>query len=229
MQFTEKLEVDIAQVCRALGCGDCPPDDETGRRISHAARSVTRAAIPRWVSARFELARDGGLRLAGSETPLPGRDIAAHLDGCGGCLLIGVTIGAGVDGLIRAAEAADIADAVLADAAASVLAEQYADFAQEVLAREAAPGSFLTGRFSPGYGDFPIEFQRELVRLTDAPRAIGLTANESSILIPRKSVTALLGIAGHPVTGRLAGCESCALREGCDRFERGLSCAKPDA
>ena len=119
MQFTKKLEVDTAQVCRALGCGDSPPDAETARRISDAALAVTRAAIPRWVSARFELARDGGLRLAGIGTLLPGRDIAAHLEGCDTCLLIGVTLGTGVDGLIRAAEAADIAGAVIADAAAS--------------------------------------------------------------------------------------------------------------
>ena len=57
------------------------------------------------------------------------------------------------------------------------------------------PGCFFPYRFSPGYGDLPLEVQGELLHLLDAPRRVGLCANESSLLTPRKSVTAILGIS----------------------------------
>ena len=52
----------------------------------------------------------------------------------------------------------------------------------------------MTPRFSPGYGDLPIELQRDFLTLLDASRKIGLTATESSMLVPSKSITALIGI-----------------------------------
>ena len=57
---------------------------------------------------------------------------------------------------------------------------------------------FLTDRFSPGYGDFPMESSKDLVGLLDAGRRIGLTVSQSGILIPRKSVTAVLGVSDRP-------------------------------
>ena len=49
-------------------------------------------------------------------------------------------------------------------------------------------------RFSPGYGDLPLELQRDVIRVLDAGRKIGLTLNESLLMTPAKSVTAIVGI-----------------------------------
>ena len=83
---------------------------------------------------------------------------------------------------------------------------------------------WMTSRFSPGYGDFPLDYQRELLALTDAPRKIGLMVTSGSIMVPRKSITALIGIAGHPVTGRLASCDECLLRAECPFLKEGQHC-----
>lgn len=48
-------------------------------------------------------------------------------------------------------------------------------------------------RISPGYGDFPLEEQRQILPLLDCPRKLGLTLNESLLMSPTKSVTALFG------------------------------------
>ena len=114
------------------------------------------------------------------------------------------------------AHCSDMAYAVvLWDALASVAVEQTADAAEQTLRNEEEreEGQFLTGRFSPGYGDYPIAVQNDLLRLLDAPRKIGLCATPAHLLTPRKSVSAVLGVAGHPVTGHRAGCANCALRE----------------
>ena len=49
-------------------------------------------------------------------------------------------------------------------------------------------------RFSPGYGDLPIEIQKDIFRALDCPRRIGLTLNENLLMSPTKSVSAIIGI-----------------------------------
>ena len=58
-------------------------------------------------------------------------------------------------------------------------------------------GLQLRPRFSPGYGDLPLDLQKDLFRVLDCSRKIGLTLNESLLMSPSKSVTAIIGIGGR--------------------------------
>ena len=53
-------------------------------------------------------------------------------------------------------------------------------------------GYARTMRYSPGYGDWPLAKQSQLLKLVGSDR-IGVTLTESSIMIPRKSVSAVIG------------------------------------
>ncbi len=56
-------------------------------------------------------------------------------------------------------------------------------------------GSAGNWRFSPGYGDCPLSAQRSIVNsVLNATRLIGLTVTPTSLLIPTKSVTAVIGL-----------------------------------
>ena len=48
---------------------------------------------------------------------------------------------------------------------------------------------------------------------------------DTNLMTPRKSVTAILGVSGHPVKGKLAGCGHCVLRTRCEYRKRGKTCA----
>ena len=218
--MTLPAAVNLPEVYRYLGYGkDAQPDGETCRRLDAVCTRLLGTARPHGVWR--------ALTLAETQPLWQGGDIARHLAGCDGCVLLAVTLGVPTDALLRALSAADVADAVLADAAASVLTEQLAQQAEDAARAEAArQGRYLTGRFSPGYGDFPIAVQPQLLRLLDAPRAIGLCASASCLLTPRKSVTAVCGTAAHPVTGRLAGCAHCALRTTCAYRKQGRTCSE---
>jgi len=72
-----------------------------------------------------------------------------------------------------------------------------------------------TGRYSPGYDDFDLEIQPELIAVLDAQRKIGLTCTGSLILLPRKSVTAVIGF-GRDLTKQPNACERCDLRGRCE-------------
>ena len=102
--------------------------------------------------------------------------------------------------------------------------EELCDRVEEEI-RAGFPGCSFPHRFSPGYGDLPIQLQGELLALLDAPRRIGLCASERHILTPRKSVTAILGISREalpPVEER--SCQRCFLRGRCQYRLRGKTC-----
>ena len=158
--------------------------------------------------------------------------IKKHLEGCHKVILMAVTLGAGVEQLLRKTQITDMAMAVIIDCGASVLVDQLADEFQEYItgqvsqqAAEMEEGpTYTTSRFSPGYGDYPITEQARIVRQLDGQRQIGLSVTKDSLMIPRKSITALIGIADHPVTGTLATCGECVLRDKCTLKKEGKFC-----
>jgi 5-methyltetrahydrofolate--homocysteine methyltransferase len=122
---------------------------------------------------------------------LRGDDIKTHLEGCSEIIILAATLGLQVDELIRQTEASDMAGAVILDELAGAAIEQVCDLAEADIR---AKHGKITTRFSPGYGDFPLEVQAELLAVLDAKKKIGLYLNQSNLLIPRKSVTAVIGI-----------------------------------
>ena len=205
-------------VLRYLGAAGWQPDDATAALLDRAEACLRAAAAPRgaWRSLPA-----GALDLANA-----GSDLARHLQGCGSLVLLAATLGAGVDALLRRLEVTDIALCAAVDAAASAAIEAACDAVEaDARAWAAGHGLYLTGRYSPGYGDCPLELQHELCLALDTPRGIGLTVTPQHLLAPRKSVTAILGAAERPVAGARAGCAHCLLRETCAYRKRGTTCA----
>ncbi len=156
-----------------------------------------------------------------------GEDIKKHLEGCERCILMSLTLGVGADGLLRTLESSDMSSAVVCDTLCSVLAEQLCDEAQKKLESE-YEGEFLTDRYSPGYGDLPLETNRSIAVLLDIPKRIGVSVTESCLLLPRKSITAIIGISERETKGHLAGCESCRIYEKCTLRREGKTCGNKD-
>ena len=103
--------------------------------------------------------------------------------------------------------------AVLLDAAATAAVEQVAD-AMEKTMRPAAlrQGYTMRWRYSPGYGDWPLTEQPHLIRLSKAEE-IGIHLTESLMLWPRKSITAIIGLAKKGTAAPKpspSGCAACA-------------------
>lgn len=152
---------------------------------------------------------------------LRGADIRALLDGCDRVYLLAVTLGLPIERLIRTKMITHPDQGVILDSCASAAVEALADLAEEEIRRaEQLP---LTMRYSPGYGDLPLESQRDIVQALDTHRKMGLALTESLLLTPGKSVTAILGVGRS--TGRdQAKCEICKLRGSCAFRKRGTTC-----
>lgn len=218
LPLEKAAQIDLRQAARYFG-EPGEPDAATLALLARVAPPVLAAAMPRAVWRRCDVAE-----LAAGF--LQGQDVPAHLSDCDEALLLAVTLGAGVDRQIRLSGIGDIAAGVAADALASALAEQSTDQAEALLRqRVTAEGRYLTCRYSPGYGDWPVTVQPQAAELLDAGRQIGLYVTDTALMTPRKSVTALLGVSRRPVTGHLAGCGHCALRDRCEYRKRGKTCA----
>ena len=221
MECRKPAAIDRATALRYMGASGWTPDAATAALLDKAEQIVLTAAAPRAVYRRLP------------RTALPlencGSDLTRHLQGCDEVLLLAATLGAEVDKLLRRMELTDIALAATADALASVLLEQACDeLENEIRAQIEAQGVFMTGRYAPGYGDCPLELNDALCLAADTVRGCGLAVTPQHLLTPRKSTTAILGIADHPVTGTRAGCATCHLKETCSFRKRGTTCFTQD-
>lgn len=164
-----------------------------------------------------------GLRLVGTTLTLSGKDIVSHLAGCSHVALLAATLSASADRAIASAQVDSMTKSLILDAAADALVEQVCDAAEQEL-RAQMPEMHATWRFSPGYGDFPITLQNEILTVLDAQKRIGLCATDSYLLTPRKSITAVVGFSESELPKKQRGCETCVMRETCAYRKRGERC-----
>ncbi|MBQ3483223.1 MAG: Vitamin B12 dependent methionine synthase activation subunit [Clostridia bacterium] len=124
--------------------------------------------------------------------------LAKNLTGCTRAVAFAATLGLELDRLIARYATLSPTKALLLQAIGAATVEAVCDaFARELAEDAAKMGCVLRPRFSPGYGDLPLETQRAFFALLDPPRRIGLTLNESLLMSPTKSVTALIGIGAR--------------------------------
>lgn len=138
------------------------------------------------------------------------RDLARWLDGCREALVFAATTGLELDRLISRYSRVSPSRALVFQAVGAERIEALCDtFCAAQGAELARSGRGLTRRFSPGYGDLPLSVQREIFQLLDCPRKIGLSLNESLLMTPSKSVTAIAGVTACPGEPGRPGCDIC--------------------
>lgn len=125
------------------------------------------------------------------------------------CVLFAATIGLDFDRYASRISRISQTDGWLMHAIGTERIESLCD-AFEAYLRQG--GFHLTPRFSPGYGDVPLSLQNDIFRVLDCPRKIGLTLNESLLMSPSKSVTAILGITDSELFPAPA-CVSCSMTD----------------
>ncbi len=198
---------------------------EIDAQVDSALRQMEAAFSPKTVWRRLALAEKGKPVLRESGLVLPGADLIALLCDCESVVLFALTLGDGAEALIRRAMARSVSQGMIMDACASAACESACDDLQNALESELCKGDlFVTDRYSPGYGDLPLSLQPDFLALLDAGKRIGLTLTESNIMLPRKSVTALFGLADRPQGKRMYGCAKCSLRKTCSFRREGKRC-----
>ena len=213
-------ELNYNEILMYLGYRGQKITEDVEIQIKRCISEVMKASEPKLVWRRLPLIEG---RIEGLE--LPGQDIRDVLSSCQEVVLMAATIGSKVERLLMQREVSDMADAVIMDSCASTAIENVCDNFEFDLRDELnQQGLYLTDRYSPGYGDFPLDIQPRLCAALNAQKRIGLTVSASNIMIPRKSVSAIMGISHDRQQLRKRGCEVCSMFLNCPYWKGGQTC-----
>ncbi len=142
------------------------------------------------------------------------KNLANNLAGCEAVILFAATLGTRVDQLLQRYGKLQVSKAVVMQAVSVAMLETYCDQKNEELRIQyRQQGQYLRPRFSPGYGDFPLECQTQIAAALELNKRIGITLTDSLLMAPSKSVTAVIGISGTEADCSRQGCVSCQKTE----------------
>lgn len=228
-----------------LGYGKNEPDEVIKNLMDECEGPLMDACHPAFSFGVFDILTCSEEKIVLSECTLTltGKDIGKLLRGCSKAVLFAATLGSGVDALLRKLQITNMPKALLTDAMAGAAIEQICnDFQEDLQAR--FPDMQQTMRYSPGYGDLPLDLQKDLLATLEAGKRIGLFVTESNMLTPLKSVTAIIGLrdieeeerlnrlkdalaSGADINAELSigncgkeACEGCAYAAKCHRGDR---------
>lgn len=191
-----------------------PVDEATSRLVEKGFLELEKVSALRSVFRIFEMNRIDEEKVAIGTLQISSKSLARNLNHCEKAVLFGATLGTGVDRLIARTSLTDMANAVVLQACAAAMLEEFCDEKQFEIGEELEKeGLYLRPRFSPGYGDFDIGFQKSFMQMLDCAKAIGLTMTESFMMTPTKSVTAVIGASRIKERCPIAGCEVCDKKE----------------
>lgn len=172
-------------------------DDESRSRIQSAINRGFSACEPKGSWMRSEIiAGTGDTVTFNNGVTFISSSVSGLLSGSSAAVFMCATTGGAIVELAeKSFKDGDAASAVIYDAVGSETADAAIDWINRFIARELKrKGEHLTSmRFSPGYGDFMLENQRqffELLKLAD----FGVTLTDRYIFVPEKTVTAIAGV-----------------------------------
>ncbi|MBO4343323.1 MAG: Vitamin B12 dependent methionine synthase activation subunit [Clostridia bacterium] len=190
-KFYENPPVDRKEVLRYAGCRDeeavfgklldeCIAEAEEGLSLK-VCYSVFDVKI------RAELCDFGAFSVKS-------KDLAENLKDCKRAVVFAATAGVGIDRLIAKYGSLAPSKAVMLQALGAerieALCDAFCGDIKKEMNCETKP------RFSPGYGDLDLSSQKDIFSVLNCEKHIGLTLNDSMLMSPSKSVTAIMGIIG---------------------------------
>jgi len=207
------MDIRTKEAVRYLGYGRHAIDEQTLGWIQDSFKELEQFADVRFVYRIFEIIRQNEDELTIGNLKIQSKNLCKNLEGCKQVVVFGATLGTGVDLLMKRYSVSNMAKAVILQASATAVLEDHCDRIQEQIAHELDEGLYLRPRFSPGYGDFSILYQKDLLQMLNASKHIGLSMTEGYMLTPTKSITAVMGISKDPLNCLKKGCEECTKEE----------------
>lgn len=186
------MTVALDEIARYMRMGRELPEGALAERVEKLRKEGLAAVRTACSWRRFPIS-DGTISSGGVTLDIHGK-LARHLEGCDSAYLVCGTLGPGFDAFQRRASVVSGADALIAQAVGAALIEKYMDSLEDEIRGELGEGESLVERYSPGYGDFPLSAQTSLLALLDARRKAGIALTDTLLMVPSKSVSAVIGV-----------------------------------
>jgi hypothetical protein len=194
--MTFDLDVKASLVWRRLGVPERGRSAEPDREFDAAYEEARRVLEPRHSHKLWTLASVGGGRVTlDGGVAFESGLLAKLAEGADELAAMAATVGPRIDDLVDEFNGrGDMFAMTVADAVGSVAAEELMSLVHAAVAAEAErAGGTVTRRVSPGYGDFGLSDQPQLLELSGGA-ALGITLTENFMMVPRKSVTAVAAV-----------------------------------
>ncbi len=208
-----EARIDRKEALRYLGLGTKQPDVLTDELLSECEKEVLSVMKPRCCWTFREISFPAAFTVDIGFGPVESVALSRHLKDCRSVMLFAATAGIGIDILMERYQRLKPSRASIIDALGSSAIECWCDDMEKTL----LGGKEHCSRFSPGYGDFALSWQEQFRRILDLPASAGIYLTGSLLMIPAKSVTAVIGIGASSPScgGKCMRCtlENCIYRE----------------
>lgn len=220
------LSIPKQEVLRYLGHKNQEINGNIDRLIDETIEEAKELIAPKKVVARYRITiKDTGVYLDNTNLVLTGEDIKNHLKYSKDIYIMAVTLGSAIERKIAYYEKIDLTKAIILDSCATTAVEEFCDYIEVDIKKIAENENMgITFRYSPGYGDLPIDIQKDFLDTLNATKVIGLTVSSHNLLMPRKSVTAIIGLIPKDKELNKKTCEVCSNYENCKFRKEGVSC-----
>lgn len=184
---------------------------------------------PRYLSRIYpiKINKDNVVELEGTNLTLESKDIYELLKECNECVIMAATLGLEIEKEIKRHSYSDLTKGLIIDSCGTTAIEEVCDIVQDNVEKVfSEQNKFITMRYSPGYGDLPIEKNIDILNVLNAQKQIGLTITSNGIMIPRKSVVAIIGISNIKIdeSKKEKSCENCKNYRNCTYRKGANSC-----
>ena len=198
------MEISRREIRRYLGYGRQEADEKVSKLIEECVEELEAAVSPKSIYRVYPFSFLTEEELDFTVFRTESRSLSRNLKDCEQVILFAAT-------LIRKYSKLQMSKAVTMQAAATAMIESYCDeINTELKETFEKKGLYLRPRFSPGYGDFPLECQRDITAVLETAKRIGIMLTDSLLMTPSKSVTAVMGVSRKPHRCEVRGCELCS-------------------
>ena len=190
----DSLIVNKSEIYRYLGYKtgmDLPKEIETS--VEEILDNVLKQSVPKVCYKYFET--KVGEQIDFGFVNVESKELASNLEGCTETVIFGATIGIYTDRQIQKEQILSPVRALIYQAVGAAAVEAVCDdFNEWIRQKEKEKGRDICPRFSPGYGDVSLSIQKNIVQELSLAKLAGITLTDSLLMIPEKSVTAIIGI-----------------------------------
>ena len=202
-----------SEIYRYLGYRNISYDKTTDTLIDEVLEELKKSVSPKSVYKELlvSLENNNTIKIYDENNLMKvhSKGLFKNLFGCERLILFAATLGREADMLIKKYEISNIAKATVSQACGAALIEEYCDELQEKIRKTYESKYFLKPRFSPGYGDFDLIHQRDVFKILDCQKRLALSLTDNCLMIPSKSVTAVIGLSKNNDGCNINKCRVC--------------------
>lgn len=221
--FVNLIKINEKEVLRYLEYNGQDINENLKGTIIECIKITKEKINPRYTLRVYPILRNNVniIEIDNSDLKFESRDVYKLLEDCQECIIMAATLGIEIEKEIKKYSYTELTKSIIIDACATTAIEEYCELIQNNIKKELLnKNKYITMRYSPGYGDLHINANKKIINFLSADRDIGLTITDRGIMIPRKSVIAIIGISKVQKLELSQKCSNCTNHNTC-RFKKG--------